>query len=263
MKQFGYTNPLDRPLIFVSGPPRSGTSLVTKVIDAHPDVAVLMENIFSNRRRHWQRAGFWNSPQTLGYEVTKVFRKLKEPIVGNKVCTPDVWSADDINMFCHLFSDFKIVFMVRDPVQTALSRLNRENLALHFNDEARRHMLLNFQSIYLTFISSWRQSIETYWKFRDRYPDKVYFIYYEDFCADFEHQAQMLCQFLGVPFSEDVINWHELPHHDANGDLKADLKYPDQKIFLKNPVEQEIPKALQEAVVTIQWQYECWQRRTL
>ena len=84
-------DPMNRMGVFVTGAPRSGTSMLTKVIDAHPDVAILMENIFQNRRRHWIKADFWNSPHTLKEEVSKVFSKLNEPVIGNKVCTPDVW----------------------------------------------------------------------------------------------------------------------------------------------------------------------------
>ena len=55
----------NKPLIFITGAPRSGTSLITKIIDAHPDVAVLMENIFENRLRQWTRADFWKEDGTL------------------------------------------------------------------------------------------------------------------------------------------------------------------------------------------------------
>lgn len=58
---FYRADPLDKPLIFITGAPRSGTSMITKVIGAHPDTAILMENIFGNRRRHWTKAEFWNS----------------------------------------------------------------------------------------------------------------------------------------------------------------------------------------------------------
>lgn len=265
MKLFRRTDSLNKQLIFITGAPRSGTSLVTKVIDAHPNVAVLMENMFCNRRRHWVRADFWNSLETLRKEISKIYARLEEPIVGNKVCTPEVWSADDINMFCNLFVDFKIVFVVRNPIQVALSRLRRENHEDEeiYNDDARRSMLLDFRSRFLTYTSSWRQSIETYWKFKDRHPGKVHLVYYEDFCHRFETEAEILCKFLGIPLSENILRWYEFPHHDANGRMKGELKYPDRPIFIRNSVRQEIPDALLEAISTIRWQFECWQKREL
>ena len=263
MQLFHRTNTLDKRLVFISGTPRSGTSLITKVIDAHPNIAVLMENIFGNRRRHWSKAKFWNSPKALRKEVGRVYAKLKEPIVGNKVCVPDVWTADDVNLFCKLFADFRIVFIVRDPIQVALSRLRREDYEKEFNNDARKNILIDFRSRFLSYTSSWRQSVEAYWKLRDGFPDKIYLIYYEDFCARFEIEIHVLSRFLDVPFSEDILRWYELPHHNENGELLKDLKYPDRPLFISNPLQQEVPNELLEAVETIKWQYECWKRRKL
>jgi hypothetical protein len=267
MKLSQQSDPLDRPLVFVSGAPRSGTSLVTKVIDAHPDIAVLMENIFGNRRRHWMKANFWNSSETLRREVEEVFKNLEEPIVGNKVCTPDVWSADDIMMFCNLFKDFKIVFVVRDPVQVALSRLNREDYEAEFNEDARHNMLLDFRSRFLTYASSWRQSIESYWKLRDGHPGKVYLLYYEDFCNQFEFQLRTLCDFLQVSFSANMLNWHQLPHHDARGNLKRDIKYKDAPVAVHQSDTKKLAEvtrnALSDALLAVKWQRDLWQAHQL
>ena len=267
MQLFNRTKPLDKRLVFITGAPRSGTSMLTKVIDAHPDVAVLMENIFDNRRRHWKKAGFWNSPENLKREVSKIYSKLDEPIVGNKVCTPDVWSADDILMFCSLFSDFKIVFIVRDSVEVAMSRFTREDYEAQFNDKAKQNILLNFRSRFLTYTSSWTQSIENYWKLRDGYHDKVYLVYYEDFCRNFEYEVKQLFKFLDIPFSDDVLNWQRFPHHDAQGNLKKDLKYKDTSVEVqKNETTElsELEKSeLSIALSTIQWQREKWKERSL
>lgn len=87
---------------------------------------------------------------------------------------------------------------MRGPVQVALSRFKREGYQYEkvFNYEGRRNILLDFQSQFHTYTSSWRQSIETYWKLRDGYPDKIYTLYYEDFCNQFKSQTKSLCNFL-------------------------------------------------------------------
>lgn len=252
-------------MVFITGAPRSGTSLLTKVIDSHPDTAILMENIFGNRRRHWQRADYWNCPGSLKLEVEKVYSKLNEPIVGNKVITPDVWDAGDILQFCRLFRNFKILFLARDPRTAALSRLKREPADFFevFSREARENILLDFRDRYHTYISSWRQSIENYWKLRDGLgEDKVKAVYYEDFCLDFENQVREIFSFLDIPFTGSILKWHENPHHNANGDLVSDLKYPDANIFLPSTGE-VYPPGLEEAVNTIAWQYDLWKKRRL
>jgi hypothetical protein len=256
---------LKKRLVFVTGAPRSGTSMLAKVVDAHPHIAVLMENIFGNRRRHCLRANFWQSVEKLRKEVAKTYAKLGEPIVGNKVCTPDVWSADDIHKFCKLFRDFKIIFVVRDPVHVALSRFKREDYPTEFNNNARKNMLLDFRTQFLTYSSSWRQSIETFWKLRDAYADKTCIVYYENFCNNFEKHTKYLSDFLRVQFSEDMLNWCRLPHYNAHGHLQKDLKYPDAPVRCANAdlEEKELPTELKEALSSIEWLRMLWAKREL
>ena len=75
-------------MIFITGSPRSGTSLVTKVLDSHKDIALLMENNFGNRRRHWSMPQEWSSSKLLSKKVGQVYKDIQEPIIGNKVCSP-------------------------------------------------------------------------------------------------------------------------------------------------------------------------------
>ncbi|GEM_PF-4845200 len=254
----------EKPLLFITGAPRSGTSLLAKVLDAHPDMAILMENIFGNRRRHWQRPGFWDSPERLGREVEKAYAGLSEPILGNKVATPDVWDADDIVRFCRLFMEFRIVFIVRDPAQVALSRKRREaeDFFLEFNAEARKNVLIDFRSRFHAYVSSWRQSVETYWRLRDGFQDRVQLVYYEDLCAEFEPQVRGLLDRLGIPFDPQLLTWHERPHHDARGKLVRDLKYPDAAAAPRSDL-QPLPEELQDALARIPFQYALWRQRRL
>jgi hypothetical protein len=256
---------IKKSLIFITGAPRSGTSLLTKVIDSHPDIAILMENIFGNRRRHWQRADFWNSDQRLIEELGKTYSQLPEPVVGNKVITPDVWDAVDIIRFCHVFDSFKILFIVRNPKEVALSRLRREpeDFFKVFNAEARKNILLDFRSRFHAYISSWRQSVENYWKLRDAFSDKVRLVYYEDFCQKFETQIREIFKFLEIDFSEKVLRWFDFPHHDRIGKLVRDLKYRDEDVTDPQESSGEIPQELNLALQGIKWQYGLWKSRRL
>ena len=259
------SDPLDKPLIFLTGAPRSGTSMVTKIIDAHPQIAMLVENKFGNRRRHWLREEYWSSDTVLRREITKVFRRLTEAIVGNKVCTPDVWYPDDIQKFCNLFASFKIVFVVRDPVDVCLSRFHREDFAAQFNDEARKHMLLDFRTRFLTYASSWRQSIEAYRALRDRYPDRICLLYYDDLCVDEQNSLEILFRFLDLPLDDQVRNWHKIPHHNAQGYLEQDLKYPDRQIAhrSRHDPDEPLPDELVDALRTIEADHHQWQKRRI
>jgi len=172
---------MNRKLIFITGAPRSGTSLITKVIDAHPRNGILMESIFGNRRRHGSRSEHWGSKKIMKRKAASIFRKIDEKIVGNKDCTPDVWSAEDIYNFCELFREYKIVFVFRKPTSVVISRYKRTNYNKEYKEKAKKDLMLNFKSPFHDYSSSWRQSIGEYYKLKDRLGDIVSTIYYDDF----------------------------------------------------------------------------------
>ena len=254
-------------MLFITGAPRSGTSLLTKVIDAHPDISLFMENIFENRRRHWKKADYWHSPEKFRTIVTKEFKKLDTSIVGNKVCTPDVWSPDDILQFCQLFSDYMILFIVRGPAQVMLSRFKREEFSNEFNQAAKRNILLDFRTQFLTYASSWRQSIEGYWRLRDGIKNKICLIYYENLCTSFEGQVKAICRKINVPFNHRMLTWHKIPHTDSSGNLRKNLKYIDEKVELKTNNIDDIPenkkKEMSDALDYISFHLNLWEQKKI
>ncbi len=223
-----------------------------------------MENIFGNRRRYWQKADFWNSSDTLSKAVDNVYSRLNEPIIGNKVVITDIWGSDDVVRFCNLFRKFKIIFMIRDPKAVALSRLKREPSDFFeiYNKEARENILLDFRSRFHAYISSWRQSVENYWRLKDGLMDNIKLVYYEDFCENFENQIREIFSFLEINFSEKVLRWFELPHHNKDGELVKDLKYPDIEVFSNNYAN-NVPNELNEVIKSVKWQYDLWEKREL
>jgi hypothetical protein len=255
-------NPLEKSLIFITGTPRSGTSLMAKVIDSHPAIAILMENIFGNRRRHWIRADFWNSLTLLREEVWRVYSRFNEPIIGNKVVTPDVWDFEDIQVFCNLFKNYKVVFLVRDPRAVALSRYQREiDYSIVYTDKGRQNMMLNFESRFHAYISSWKHSIDIYWKLRETMMNQIKLIYYEDFCSDFEQQTHDIFNFLEIEFSQRVLDWYKYPHHDSMGRLTRNLKYRDVPVFKQ--IRTKYPKKISDILKSEQYNFQLWEKRKI
>lgn len=257
----------DKQMVFITGAPRSGTSLLTKVLDAHGDIALLMENNFDNRRRHWQKAREWQSPAAFRKKICKAYKHIKEPIIGNKVCTPDVWWAEDILQFCRLFKKFRIIFIVRDPRDVVRSRFFREDYLAEFNDLARRHIMLDFRTRFLTYTSSWRQSIEVYRQLRDAiYPD-ILCVYYEDLINQFDKECRRLTDFLSIEPDTRMQQWHELPHHDSGGSLQKDVKYRDLSVTdypkSNNTIPEPFVEEYEQAIDSIRNELELWKLRRI
>lgn len=263
----GANKVLNRRMIFVTGAPRSGTSMITKVIDAAPDTAILMENNFGNRRRHWMRVPDWESYSRLRKLVTATYAALNEQTLGNKICTPDVWSADDISMFCGLFSQTDIVFAVRDPLQVCLSRYKREDFESEFTPRAREYLGLDFKNRFTVYTSSWQKSLEAYYQLRDEFKGRVHLLYYEDFCSDFEAQAKSLFGQLRLELNDNVLDWRNRKHHDQFGNLVANLKYEDGPVRARVNSEESLlgteKSELARALETIGPNVERWKQRTL
>ncbi len=231
----------DKPFIFITGAPRSGTSLLTKIIGAHPEIAMIMENIFGNRRRHWKRADYWNDQNKLSNVVSEFYKNFNEPILGNKVCTPDVWSSEDIIYFCSLFKTVKILFIIRDPKAIVLSRHKRENHNLHFNELSKSKLNLDFSNQTRTFISSWAESIAVYQKLKKLYSSNISIIYYDDVVNDFENNIKKTFDILDIQFDNKIYDWHKIPHYNAKGIKTIDLKYIDTQVFSKGININELP----------------------
>jgi hypothetical protein len=254
----------DKQFVFITGAPRTGTSMVTKIIDSHPDSIILMENIFGNRKRHFHREDFWNHDDLLKEKIRATYSGFTQMVLGNKVITPDVWAVEDIYRFCNFFENFKIVFLVRDPIAVVASRLKREpaDFLLQFNESARKNLLLNFSTRTNAYLSSWRQSIENYWKLKEAIGSKIKLIYYENFCNDFENQLQGLFDFLELQICPEVVNWYAGLSHDFKGVLQSDLKYPDEPVFKVAPVL-EIPDDLITSVKDVAKHYDYWRNQEI
>ena len=251
---------IDKPYIFITGAPRSGTSMVTKIIDAHPQTAIFMEQIFGLRRRHGEKPSFWNDNTALFAEVEATYAKLNAPLVGNKVCTPDVWHLDEMMQMGAFFRSVKIIFIVRDPADVLASRAKREAKD-HFSDESRRYLCLDWRSQYHTWLSSWRQSIDIYWALKERFGEAVHLLYYDDFVQDVPASMETLFSFLELDITDEVMNWHLQPSHDRFGNLVMDLKYKNEPITPKHSV-QALPEGIVKRLEELA-HYRLWQQRRL
>jgi len=209
----------------------------------------------------------WKSEKALARNVCKTFAGISEPVLGNKIGTPDVWWAEDILQFCRLFAGFRIIFIVRHPADVIKSRYFREDYESEFNDLARRNIMLDFRTRFLTYTSSWRQSIEVYRQLRDAVFRNIVCIYYDDLISGLEEECRKLTEFLGLPYDDRMLQWHDIPHHDKNGILRRDMKYRDEPVGKYTGLSEDIPPSLdeeyEEAMASIKHEIQIYQQRKL
>ena len=194
--------------IFLVGFPRSGTTLLENVLAAHPEVVSLEEkdclgdaeaayltsdqglerlaNISSGEAIR-QRDAYWSNVRGFGIEPRgKVFID-KMPL-----------SSILLPLISKLFPDARILFALRDPRDVVLSCFRRR-----FAMNPSMYQLLTLRGAADYYDAVMRLS-ELY---RDLLPLPRHVIRYEELVDDFVGTARAACDFLGLDWDQDMLDF--------------------------------------------------------
>jgi len=195
--------------IFVLGQPRTGTTLIERIISSHSKVTSageLQQFSLGIRRLSDYRdpvrfsAELFESalaiePAKLGGIYLETTRRVRgdtprfvDKLPQNYLCIPLILSA---------LPNAKIVHLTRDPMDACFASFKQlfADAYLHSYDQremARHH------GRYRHLMDQWRQ----------RFPGRFYDISYEDTTTNFEENVVNLLAFLDLPFEEACMNFH-------------------------------------------------------
>lgn len=232
------------PYLFIVGCARSGTTLVHRIVDAHPEIAITAEmhwishyvNYFKNQNRlvtpelvseltrHKRFAQFeipreqfealLGSGEALPYptflnRVFGLYGKIKnKPLVGNKTSG----YVRRIPALHALWPQAKFVHIIRDGRDVCLSVLNWKKA----ERTAGRYASWEEDPVSTTALW-WERKVR---KAREDGatlgPGLYHEMHYEDLVEDPERECKRLCEFLGVPYDDAMIRF-------AEGKTKTDL----------------------------------------
>jgi hypothetical protein len=251
---------MKNPFVFIVGCPRSGTTLFRRMVDAHPEVAVIPE-VGWLARRYENRVGLTPDGRLTPEFVDKLPKKggfgrytplpvdrdeLREfaagepaptyaefvsllfdrygeergkPLVGNKT----VDHALNVGALHEVFPEAKFVHLIRDGRDVAASALSwrrSKRLAEEFS---------TWDEEPITTAALW-------WEWHVRRGreaglplggDLYYEIFYEALVADPATESERLCDFLGIPYDDAMVRFHEgREKDDPNLDAKSAWKPP-------------------------------------
>ena len=230
---------ITNPFLFIVGCPRSGTTLLQRVVDAHPQIAITPETHWVARwfekRKGMTPEGFVKpklipklvrhgrcARMQIGKEqlerllgtgepvfysnfVTGIFDLYGEAqgkqLVGDK--TPGY--VRKLKTLHELWPSAKFVHLIRDGRDVCLSMAQWEKA----HRSAGRFSSWTDDSVVTTAL---------YWEWHVRWgreagpalgSDLYYEIRYEDFVARPADECAALCSFLGVPFDDAMLGFHE------------------------------------------------------
>lgn len=194
--------------VFLVGFPRSGTTLLENVLAAHPDVVSLEErNCLESASATYltspegldrlsridpveaarEREAYWSKVRKLGVEPSGRVFIDKMPLAS--VALP---------LVAKLFPDAIVLFARRDPRDVVLSCFRRR-----FGMNAAMYHLLTLEGAAAYYDSVMRLS-ELY---REILPRPQHVVRYESLVEDFEGTARAACEFLGLQWDQDQLDF--------------------------------------------------------
>lgn len=219
------------PLFFIIGRPRSGTTLLRILFEAHPHVLIPPESPFIiSLYKKYGKVTFWDESTIDEFcEDLLKQRYFDKWLIGKDLLYKSLLEAKGENTFqtmvrkvCLTYSsvfDKKEILLIGDknPAYSLfihrIQKLFPEARIIHITRDYRDNYLslikVNFEvPIVPLVIYRWKFALHRMWKLKKRYPDLIYSIKYEDLVAEPERQFQNLCHFLGIQYDPSVMSFY-------------------------------------------------------
>jgi len=203
----GYGVGTDQP-VFIVGLPRSGTTLVEQILSAHPmlhgagelpDLARLAGQFRTDPGdTPWQAAAALDQRSSLpaAHAYLEVLRR-GAPARALRISDKSPLNFFHLAFAALLFPNARVIHCTRDLRDTALS-IWMENFSPDQQWSTDFDDLAFFAGQYRRLMAHWRDAL----------PLPILDVAYEDTVADVEMQARRLVEFLGVPWDDRCLDFH-------------------------------------------------------
>ncbi len=196
--------------IFVLGQPRTGTTLIERIITSHSQVHSAGE--LQQFGLALRRLSNYQNPKRFSAELFAAVKELDATKIGNlylqssqRLQGETPYFVDKlpqnylmIPLILKSLPNAKIVHLVRNPMDACFSSFKQlfADAYLHSYDQremARHHVR------YRNLMQVWRE----------RFPDRFFEISYEATARDIEPNARQLIDYLGLPWEDACLNFHQ------------------------------------------------------
>jgi len=245
------------PFFFIIGRPRTGTTLLRSLFDAHPNVQIPWECQFVlNLYPKYGNLELWNL-ETLERFYTDLLDQWQFSAwnIDHKKLKSELLQCEGENSYasiCQLVYLNHISFYTKETIQLIGDKnhgytIYTQRLKKLFPEAKFVYILRdyrdNFESVRKVDFEMPIVSLVVYkWKYfykkalraSKKYPESFYFIRYEDLVTEPEIQFQKLCDFLDIPYIPEVFDFYKMKEK-AEGKYPADILEKHHK-SLFNPV---------------------------
>ena len=208
------------PIIFIGGVPRSGTTLMRAMLDAHPEVRCGEETRVVPRilqmRAHWMKsqkesmrleeAGLTGEvlDSALSSFILEVVARHGEP--SPRLCNKDPFTLKSGTYLKRLFPRSKFLFMVRDGRATVHSIITRKVTITGFDLKSYRQCLTKWNAAITAMEAQCNEMGD----------DHCLRVQYEQLVLHPREQMVRILKFLELDWTEDVLH-HEKQINKAHG----------------------------------------------
>lgn len=197
--------------VFLIGFPRSGTTLLDQVLDAHPGLATMEEKPALDAVRHAVAAMPGGYPEALaGLDAAGIqrLRRLYRAEAARYVAVPDgarlvdkmPLNTIDAGLIARLFPQAKVLLALRHPCDVVLSGFMQ---AFKPNPAMVQFETLKSSALFYAAV------MDLWQRYEPVLPLAVHRVRYEDLIADFEGETRRMLAFLGLAWDDAVLAYAE------------------------------------------------------
>ncbi len=199
-----------QPVFFV-GFPRSGTTLLQKVLDSHPDIHVIEENdplgrvtfLIEKEPEKYLNSSFLLNKKNIEKLQAMYFAEARKYVPiddGSLLIDKLPMNIFQVPIIKILFPDAKIMLGLRHPCDSILSCFMQ-----NFRVNRAMANMFKFKSI----INYYDKTMCLWQIFKNEIEFESHSIRYEDLIENMEGEVRSLLQFLDLSWDEEVLNYRQ------------------------------------------------------
>ena len=193
------------PIAFLGGHPRSGTTLLEQVLDAHPDVAAFDEPTAFAELVHpaFAQPGELPTHRLNGARdayLQALIRELGAPVGTRTLVDKNPSLTLRLPLWLRAFPEVRIIMALRDPRDVILS--------CYFQNLALNGMNVNFLSLD-RLVSHYIDLMDVWLAVRQWHGLRAIEVRYEDTVRSLETEGRRATEFLGLTWHESQARYYE------------------------------------------------------
>ena len=237
------------PMFFILGRPRSGTTLLTTLFNAHPNIRIAPEfpvMLFLYQRfkhvRKWDETTIRAFVEHVFFYSKFNIRRIenlkldKEFIISELLKYKDKGSIQlflkSINYFAFSIYNKEETLWIGD--KNPVYSMSADRLRNIFPDAKFICIIRDYRDNFISIkklaekevaveapvlslqVGRWRIFTRLFLNLKRRFPDKYYILRYEDLVSEQESTFRSLCEFLGIDYDPSVFDFHKKKEETVN-----------------------------------------------